>query len=51
MRSVTIRAFAKINLSLRVGDVRADGYHPVQTVLQGIDLFDTLRFVRRPGPT
>ena len=50
MRSVTIRAFAKINLSLRVGDVRADGYHPVQTLLQGIDLFDTVRIVRRPGP-
>ena len=50
MRSVTIHAFAKINLSLRVGDVRADGYHPVQTLLQGIDLFDTVRIVRRPGP-
>ncbi len=50
MRSVTIRAFAKINLSLRVGDVRTDGYHPVQTLLQGIDLFDTVRIVRRPGP-
>jgi len=50
MRSVTIRAFAKVNLSLRVGDVRADGYHPVQTLLQGIDLFDTVRIVRRPGP-
>ncbi|HKY21742.1 MAG TPA: 4-(cytidine 5'-diphospho)-2-C-methyl-D-erythritol kinase [Vicinamibacterales bacterium] len=40
MASVTLRAFAKINLSLRVQGVRADGFHEVQTILQTIDLFD-----------
>jgi 4-diphosphocytidyl-2-C-methyl-D-erythritol kinase len=50
MRSVTIRAFAKINLSLHVSDVRPDGYHEVRTILQAIDLFDRLTIVARPGP-
>ena len=40
MASITLRAFAKINLILRVKDTRADGFHEVQTILQAIDLFD-----------
>jgi 4-diphosphocytidyl-2-C-methyl-D-erythritol kinase len=39
-------AFAKINLSLRVLGVRADGYHELRTIFQSIALHDTL-FVRR----
>jgi 4-diphosphocytidyl-2-C-methyl-D-erythritol kinase len=50
MRSITIRAFAKINLSLRVGDVRPDGYHEVRTMLQAVDLVDELKIVARRGP-
>jgi 4-diphosphocytidyl-2-C-methyl-D-erythritol kinase len=38
------RAHAKINLDLRVGSRRHDGFHEVQTVLQSLDLHDTLRF-------
>ena len=41
---ITINAFAKINLTLRVLGARADGYHNVQTVLQSIALHDTLTF-------
>ncbi|MEX2270499.1 MAG: 4-(cytidine 5'-diphospho)-2-C-methyl-D-erythritol kinase [Vicinamibacterales bacterium] len=48
--SVRVRAFAKINLTLGVGRVRADGYHQVRTVLQAIDLHDTLTFKPRRGP-
>lgn len=33
-------AFAKVNLGLRVLDLRPDGYHNVRTVLQAIDLCD-----------
>lgn len=33
---------AKINLTLRVGAVRNDGFHPVQTILQSIALSDRL---------
>ena len=41
-----MRAFAKINLLLRVLGVRADGYHELRTIFQSIALHDTL-FVRR----
>src|SRR5687768_17273069 len=47
---VRANACAKINLSLGVGSVRHDGYHQVRTVLQAIDLHDTLTFTARPGP-
>jgi 4-diphosphocytidyl-2-C-methyl-D-erythritol kinase len=50
MRSITIRSFAKINLSLRVTGVRPDGYHEVRTILQAIELFDKLKIVARRGP-
>jgi 4-diphosphocytidyl-2-C-methyl-D-erythritol kinase len=50
MRSITIRSFAKINLSLRVKDVRPDGYHEVQTILQAIDLVDRVTIAARRGP-
>lgn len=49
-RIVRTRALAKVNLSLGVGQARADGYHQVRTVLQAIDLHDTLTFKARPGP-
>jgi len=49
-RTYRTRAFAKVNLSLGVGPARADGYHQVRTVLQAIDLHDTLTLVARPGP-
>jgi 4-diphosphocytidyl-2-C-methyl-D-erythritol kinase len=50
MASVTSRAFAKINLSLRVSAVRPDGFHDVRTILQSIDLFDRVKCVARRGP-
>jgi 4-diphosphocytidyl-2-C-methyl-D-erythritol kinase len=45
-----VRAFAKINLSLRITRTRTDGFHEVQTVLQAIDLADSLTCSTRPGP-
>lgn len=44
--SVTVSAPAKINLSLGVGPVRPDGFHPLATVYQAVGLFDDVR-VRR----
>ena len=46
---ITLFAHAKINLTLEVLGRRDDGYHEVITVLQAIDLKDTLTFERRPG--
>lgn len=39
-RRVTARAAAKINLCLRVGRPREDGFHPLATVYQAIGLYD-----------
>ncbi|HLI07567.1 MAG TPA: 4-(cytidine 5'-diphospho)-2-C-methyl-D-erythritol kinase [Ktedonobacteraceae bacterium] len=41
-RGCFIRAHAKINLTLDVLGRRADGYHELATVMQEIDLYDTL---------
>jgi 4-diphosphocytidyl-2-C-methyl-D-erythritol kinase len=40
--TLTLPAFAKINLSLRVLGKRADGYHEIDTVFQTIGLHDTI---------
>ncbi|MET0822520.1 MAG: 4-(cytidine 5'-diphospho)-2-C-methyl-D-erythritol kinase [Aeromicrobium sp.] len=43
MSSVNVRVPAKINLCLGVGPVRDDGYHPLATVYQAVDLHDEVR--------
>jgi len=40
---VTVRSFAKINLGLRIGPLRADGFHELRTVYQTIALHDIIR--------
>jgi len=45
-----VRAFAKINVTLRVLGVRADGYHELRTVFQSIQLHDRLVFEPASGP-
>jgi 4-diphosphocytidyl-2-C-methyl-D-erythritol kinase len=47
---LTVRAHAKINLSLRVGPRRPDGFHELRTVYQTLALHDVLVVARRPGP-
>jgi 4-diphosphocytidyl-2-C-methyl-D-erythritol kinase len=49
-RIVRVRAFAKINLSLRVLGTLASGYHEIRTVFQSIALYDTLTIRRSRGP-
>jgi 4-diphosphocytidyl-2-C-methyl-D-erythritol kinase len=41
-QSVTRRACAKVNLTLEVLAKRTDGYHEVCSLLQEVDLFDTI---------
>jgi len=40
---------AKINLHLRVGPVRQDGFHPLHTWMVTVGLFDTLDFLTSTG--
>jgi len=40
---VTVRSFAKINLGLRIGRAREDGFHELLTVYQTIGLHDVIR--------
>jgi 4-diphosphocytidyl-2-C-methyl-D-erythritol kinase len=47
MESVLASAPAKINLALAVGERRSDGYHPLHTVYQAVDLCDELRAAPR----
>ena len=42
MRTITIKAWAKINLTLDVLGKRPDGYHELASVMQAISLYDTL---------
>ncbi|HXZ04749.1 MAG TPA: 4-(cytidine 5'-diphospho)-2-C-methyl-D-erythritol kinase, partial [Ktedonobacteraceae bacterium] len=37
-----VRAYAKINLTLDVLGQRSDGYHDLATVMQTVDLYDTI---------
>jgi 4-diphosphocytidyl-2-C-methyl-D-erythritol kinase len=40
---VTAQSFAKVNLGLRIGPARADGFHELLTVYQTISLYDLIR--------
>ena len=41
--ATTVRSFAKINLGLRIGALRADGFHELRTVYQTVALHDVIR--------
>ena len=41
--TVTVRSFAKINVGLRIGPPRPDGFHALLTVYQTIALHDVIR--------
>lgn len=47
MEELTRKAYAKINLGLDVLRRREDGYHEVKMIMQTVDIYDTLTFVKR----
>ncbi len=46
MNSITVNAYAKINLGLDVLRKRPDGYHDVSMIMQSLDLHDTIAITR-----
>lgn len=49
MPQISGRAFAKVNLGLRILDKRSDGFHELRTVYQTISLADRIRLTWNPG--
>jgi 4-diphosphocytidyl-2-C-methyl-D-erythritol kinase len=47
---LTLPAFAKINLDLRILGVRPDGFHDLKTIFQSLALHDVMTFSARRGP-
>lgn len=47
--SVTVRVPAKVNLELRVGRTRADGYHDLSTVFMAVGIFDEVTVSLAPS--
>src|ERR1035437_5332558 len=47
--SIAVRSFAKINLGLKIGPVRADGFHELRTIYQTLALHDVVRVDVQPG--
>jgi 4-diphosphocytidyl-2-C-methyl-D-erythritol kinase len=48
-KRILVRAYAKVNLDLRVLGTRSDGYHELRTVFQSVALYDSLLCVAAPG--
>lgn len=46
MNSITVKAYAKINLGLDVLRKRSDGYHDVCMIMQSLDLHDTITITK-----
>jgi 4-diphosphocytidyl-2-C-methyl-D-erythritol kinase len=44
MLSLTVKAFAKINLGLLITGKRQDGYHTLETIFAPINWYDTIEF-------
>ncbi len=47
--SITIPSFAKINLGLKIGPARPDGFHELRTIYQTLALHDVVRVEVQPG--
>ena len=50
MEKITIHAMAKINLGLDVLRRRENGYHDVKMIMQNVNIYDTLEFIKLQEP-
>src|ERR1039457_2564895 len=46
---IAIHSFAKINLGLKIGPLRADGFHELRTIYQTLALHDVVRVEVQSG--
>lgn len=46
IKSVELKAYAKINLTLDILSKRPDGYHELETIMQTVGLFDEIRLTK-----
>lgn len=49
MKKVEEKAYAKINLVLNIGNLRPDGYHDIQTIMQSLELHDDVTVEQTGG--
>ncbi len=49
MNRISGRAYAKVNLGLRVLDRRPDGFHELRTIYQTVGLYDRIEIAFRPA--
>ena len=49
MKKVEEKAYAKINLVLNICDLRPDGYHDIQTIMQSLELHDDVTVEQTGG--
>src|SRR5271157_6340865 len=47
--SIAVRSFAKINLGLKIGPSRPDGFHELRTIYQTLALHDVVRVEVQSG--
>ena len=47
--AISLRSFAKVNLGLKIGPLREDGFHELRTIYQTVALSDQVRG-RGQGP-
>jgi len=47
--AIVVRSFAKINLGLKIGHARDDGFHELRTIYQTLALHDVVRVEVQPG--
>src|SRR5262245_56373350 len=50
MTSITLPAYGKVNLDLRILGSRPDGYHDLRTTFQALALCDSITVTKRRGP-
>ncbi len=47
--AIAVRSFAKINLGLKIGPARGDGFHELRTIYQTLALHDVVHVEVQPG--